>query len=54
VLEWQGVVAALEQGQTNKVIASVPIDSDKFDESLVKSILANCEIVFVHGEAGKR
>lgn len=54
VLETQGVTQALEQGQASKLIVSVPIDSDKFDELLVKSLLNNCEIEFVHGEAAKQ
>jgi hypothetical protein len=54
VLEWQGVITSIEQGQANKVIVSVPLDSDKFDELMLKSVLANCEIGFVHGEAAKK
>jgi len=54
VLEWQGVMTAVEQGQANRVIVSVPFDSDKFDELMLKSVLANCEIGFVHGEAAKK
>ncbi len=54
VLEWQGVLAAIEQGQANKVYVSVPLDSDEFDELMLKSVLADCEIGFVHGDAAKR
>ena len=54
VLETQGVTQALEQGRASKLIVSVPIDSDKFDELLVKSLLNNCEIEFVHGDAAKQ
>ncbi|MBL9165525.1 MAG: hypothetical protein JNL18_22560 [Planctomycetaceae bacterium] len=54
VLETQGVMLALEQGQASKVVISVPIDTDKFDQILVKSLLNNCEIEFLHGEAAQR
>ncbi|TWU21851.1 baeRF10 domain-containing protein [Bythopirellula polymerisocia] len=54
VLETQGVLLALEQGQASKLVVSVPIDSDKFDQLLIKSILNNCEIEFLHGEAAKK
>lgn len=54
VLEAQGVLTALEQGQASKVVISVPIDSDKFDQLLVKSLLSNCDIEFVHAEAAKK
>jgi len=54
VLETQGVLLALEQGQASKIVVAVPIDSDKFDQLLIKSILNNCEIEFLHGEAAKK
>jgi hypothetical protein len=54
VLETQGVTLALEQGQASKVIVSVPIDSDKFDQLLTKALLSNCEMEFLHGEAAKK
>ena len=54
VLETQGVFLALEQGQASKLVVSVPIDSDKFDQLLIRAILNNCEIEFLHGEAAKK
>lgn len=53
VLETQGVKLALEQGQASKLVVSVPIESAKFDQLLIKSLLINCEIEFLHGEAAK-
>lgn len=51
VLETQGVLQALENGQASKIVVSVPIETDKFDQLLIKSLLNNCEIDFLHGEA---
>ncbi len=54
VLETQGVLRALEQGQVSKLVLSVPIDSDKFDKLLLKCLLSNCDLEFVHGEAADK
>lgn len=54
VLETQSVTKALEQGQASKLVVSVPIDSDKFDRLLLKSLLTNCEIEFLHGAAAQK
>ncbi|TVQ00269.1 MAG: hypothetical protein EA381_07740 [Planctomycetaceae bacterium] len=48
------VLAAVEQGQASKVIVSVPFDSDKFDELMLKSVLANVGVGFVHGQAAEK
>lgn len=54
VLETQGVLLALEQGQASKIVVSDSVDSNKFDQLLIKSILNNCEIEFLHGDAARK
>lgn len=54
VLETQGVLQALENGQASKIVVSVPIETDKFDQLLIKSLMNNCEIDFLHGDAAEK
>lgn len=54
VLETQGVMLALEQGRASKIVISVPIESDKFDQIMIKCVISGCEIDFLHGEAAAK
>ncbi len=54
VLEMQGVMQAIDNGQARKVVLSVPFESDKFDKLLHKAILNNCDIEFLHGQAAEK
>lgn len=54
VLETQGVMLALNEGRASKIVLSVPIDSDKFDQIMIQSVINGCEIDFLHGEAAQK
>jgi hypothetical protein len=54
VLETQGVLHALQQGQASKLVVALPIPTDKFDDLLIKCVLSGCEIEFLHGEAAEK
>ncbi len=54
VLEPQGVRLALEQGQVSKVVFSVPFECENFDKLVIKCILNNCDIEFLHGKAAAK
>ncbi len=54
VLETQGVQLALENGQAQKLVIAMPIESDKFDPLLTEAVLNNVEIEFVHAAAAEQ
>jgi len=54
VLESQGVRLALENGQAQKLVVAMPITSDEFDPLLIKAVLNNVEIEFLHAAAAEQ
>ncbi|HMP05813.1 MAG TPA: hypothetical protein PJ982_05645, partial [Lacipirellulaceae bacterium] len=54
VLERQGVQLAVEQGQAQSIVLSLPIAAEEFDPLLVKAVLNNVDFEFLHGEAAER